>query len=243
MPFTFCHPALVLPLNYLPKQWFSLTALVVGSMTPDFEYFLRLRVSGIYSHTFSGLFWFDLPLGILIAFVFHNLVKVSLINNMTVYFKSRFVSYSEINWNNYFRQHFVIVIISMLIGIASHLLWDGFTHKHGYFTDQIPLLKQYVALSQWEIPVYKILQHGSTFVGFAIVFLAVNQLPVHHFMQKTNLRYWHIVIFITILALGLRLCFFKGNTFGNLLVSAIAFGMMALIITPLLLKTKLFETK
>ncbi|MFN7593668.1 MAG: DUF4184 family protein, partial [Bacteroidota bacterium] len=25
MPFTFSHPAIVLPLTFLPRQWFSLT--------------------------------------------------------------------------------------------------------------------------------------------------------------------------------------------------------------------------
>ncbi|WP_240482010.1 DUF4184 family protein [Flavobacterium psychrophilum] len=39
MPFTFSHPAIILPLRYLPRQWFSLTGLIIGSLTPDFEYF------------------------------------------------------------------------------------------------------------------------------------------------------------------------------------------------------------
>ena len=49
MPFTFSHPAAVLPLRLLPRHWFSLTGLVIGSMVPDFEYFLRsmrLTVNG-----------------------------------------------------------------------------------------------------------------------------------------------------------------------------------------------------
>ncbi|MEB0248571.1 DUF4184 family protein, partial [Mucilaginibacter sp. 5B2] len=61
MPFTISHPAVILPLNYLPKRFISLTALVVGSLTPDFEYFIRMKVQSDYSHTLPGLFWFDLP--------------------------------------------------------------------------------------------------------------------------------------------------------------------------------------
>jgi hypothetical protein len=56
MPFTFAHPAVVLPGGYLPKQWLSLTGLVVGSRTPDFEYFFRWRVLSLYSHTLAGIF-------------------------------------------------------------------------------------------------------------------------------------------------------------------------------------------
>ena len=66
MPFTFSHPALVLPLNYLPKRWFSLTALVVGSMMPDLEAFLRFKSEKNVTHTWDALFWFCLPLGLLI---------------------------------------------------------------------------------------------------------------------------------------------------------------------------------
>ncbi|HMG06875.1 MAG TPA: DUF4184 family protein, partial [Mucilaginibacter sp.] len=41
---TFAHPAIVLSFKYFPKRWFSKTGLVIGSMAPDFEYFIRLRV-------------------------------------------------------------------------------------------------------------------------------------------------------------------------------------------------------
>lgn len=41
MPFTFSHPAIILPLSYLPKKWFSLTGLIIGSLIPDFEYLLE----------------------------------------------------------------------------------------------------------------------------------------------------------------------------------------------------------
>jgi uncharacterized protein DUF4184 len=243
MPFTFSHPALVLPLNYLPKKWFSLTALVVGSMVPDFEYFLRMKVSGIYGHTFAGIFWFDLPLGILIAFVFHNLVKESLIRNLPTILKSRFLHYNEINWNNYFRKHFFIVTFSMLIGISSHLLWDGFTHEHGYFTNYIPFLQQHVLLFK-QIPVYKILQHGSTLIGALVIFYAIYTLPVVDSKQyKSDKRYWPVVVSVSIVFIIFRMLFFTENSIGNLIVSTIAVLMVALIITPFLLKIKPVETQ
>lgn len=59
MPFTFSHPAIVLPLTSLPKRCISVTGFVIGSLTPDFEYFIRMKVKSEYSHTISGLFWFD----------------------------------------------------------------------------------------------------------------------------------------------------------------------------------------
>lgn len=83
MPFTFSHPAIILPLKKLPKKYISMTGLIVGSITPDFEYFLRMKSK--YSHTISGILWYDLPMGIFLAFIFHNLIKEALINNMPLF--------------------------------------------------------------------------------------------------------------------------------------------------------------
>lgn len=104
MPFTFSHPAIILPLTYLPKKWFSLTGLVIGSLTPDFEYFIRMRIKSDYSHTIEGLFWFDLPLGLLIAFIFHNIVRDSLFDNLPTFLNSRISKFKQLKWNEHFKK-------------------------------------------------------------------------------------------------------------------------------------------
>ncbi len=42
MPFTFAHPAAVLPFMKKQSKYISVTALILGSMAPDFEYFYIL---------------------------------------------------------------------------------------------------------------------------------------------------------------------------------------------------------
>lgn len=42
MPFTFAHPATVLPFAKKHSKHISVTALILGSMAPDFEYFCTL---------------------------------------------------------------------------------------------------------------------------------------------------------------------------------------------------------
>ncbi|MEP7093456.1 MAG: DUF4184 family protein, partial [Flavobacterium sp.] len=153
MPFTFSHPAIILPLKYLPGKWFSLTGLIVGSLTPDFEYFIRMKVQSNYSHTVYGIFWFDLPLAILLCFIFHNIVRDDLFKNLPKNIQSKTLVYTEFNWNNYFKRSWFIIVISTLIGIASHLLWDSFTHDHGYFVNKISLLRNSVSLFDKEVPV------------------------------------------------------------------------------------------
>ena len=83
MPFTPAHPAIVLP--FLKLRYFSATGLVVGCMTPDFEYFFKMSVDAIHSHSTAGLFYFDLPVTLILSVVFHQFVKSNFIQNLPLY--------------------------------------------------------------------------------------------------------------------------------------------------------------
>src|SRR3954469_13296912 len=102
MPFTFAHPAIVLPLINKNRKFFSATGLVIGSIIPDFEAFIRLNVNKPYSHTWLGMFWFDLPLGLIAAFVFHDLVRDPLIRNLPGFLGDKFARFIHFQWNRYF---------------------------------------------------------------------------------------------------------------------------------------------
>lgn len=238
MPFTFSHPALILPLTYLSRKWYSLTGLVIGSLTPDFEYFIRMKVQSEYSHTVGGLFWFDLPLGLLLAFAYHMIARDALLNNLPIALKSRLGVFRLFDWNNYFRKSWIIIIYSILIGASSHLLWDSFTHEDGYFVNVTDGLKSSIFLAGLEIPIYKLLQHLSSFMGVLIIAFAVWQLPTNKAVEcAPSSRYWFIVVFIAVCILALRMA--SGLTYqqyGNVVVSGIAAGIISLIIVPLLAK-------
>ncbi|MGB4206170.1 MAG: DUF4184 family protein [Bacteroidales bacterium] len=238
MPFTFSHPAIVLPLTYFPKKWFSITGLVIGSLTPDFEYFLRMRIKSNYSHTLDGLFWFDLPLGILLAFVFHDIVRNKLFDNLPTFFKSRFSVFRQFDWNGHFKKNWFVVAISVIIGASSHILWDSYTHKHGYFVQTIPALINTVDLFNIQVPVFKILQHSSTIIGGLVIAFAVFKLPASETEnEKVNSKYWAIFAGITLIIIAIRL--FSGldiKQYGNLIVNGISAVLISLILTPLITK-------
>ena len=66
MPFTLSHPAVVLPF----ARWkLILSALVIGSMTPDFEYFIDIVTDHDVQigHSISGIFLFCIPVGLLVS--------------------------------------------------------------------------------------------------------------------------------------------------------------------------------
>lgn len=240
MPFTFSHPAIILPLKYLPKNWFSLTGLVVGSVTPDFEYFIRMKVQSNYSHTLYGIFWFDLPLAILLSFLFHNTVRNALFFNSPDVIKSRILIFTSFNWNNYFKENWIVVVISLLIGIASHLLWDGFSHNQGYFVEHISTLKNSINLLGNEIPIWKITQHLSTLIGAIVIVTSFFKFSENKIQYSViNKKYWIIISITTFLILILRfLADLKHATLGNSIVSLISAFLIALITTPILIKPK-----
>ena len=240
MPFTFSHPAIILPLNFLPKKWFSLTGLIIGSLIPDFEYFLRMRIKSDYSHTLYGLFWLDLPLGILIAYLFHNMVKDHFIQNLPVILRSRFLVFKNFNWHDYFKKNWFVVIISILIGAASHVFWDSFTHKSGYFVQLIPLLTDTVGFFDKQIPIFKILQHLSTLTGGLVIVFAIYKLPIYKLeKESSSLKYWIIILGFTFAIIALK--FLNGLEFkqyGNLVVTCISAWFLSLILISILLKWK-----
>ena len=236
MPFTFSHPAIVLPLTFLPRQWFSLTGLVIGSLTPDFEYFIRMRVQSNYSHNIYGLFWFDLPLGLLLAFIYHNIVRDSLFNNLPTNLKSRLSKFKLFDWNSYFKQNWFVILISILIGAVSHLFWDSFTHDNGYFVQTIPALTSTIELFGIQLPPFKILQYLSTLLGgIAIVFALFKLQADKNIAGQLNLRYWGIVTTLILAIISVRLLSgLNYKLYGHLIVTAISAGLISLILTPMI---------
>jgi hypothetical protein len=237
MPFTFSHPAIVLPLTFLPRQWFSLTGLVIGSLTPDFEYFLRMKIKSNYSHTIDGLFWFDLPLGILLAFLFHNIVRYQLFKNLPTILKSRFSGFSQFDWNGHFKRNWFVVTISILIGAASHIFWDSFTHDQGYFVQTIPELQNSVDILGGQIPILKVLQHSSTFLGGFVIAFAIFKLPTNKTEnEKINLKYWVVLAGLTLTIIWIRLLSgLDFKQYGNVIVTSISAALISLLTAPIIL--------
>ena len=237
MPFTFSHPAIVLPLILLPRHCFSLTGLIIRSLNPDLEYFLRMKIQSNYSHTIFGLFWLDLPLGILLAYIFHNIVRDNLFDNLPKILKYRLVKFQQFEWNEYFKRNWLIVIISILIGAGSHILWDGFTHKNGYFVRTIPSLTNKIELYGRQIPTFKIFQHSSTLVGGIVIAIALFKLTPHQTEIGNDAKiYWSIVSVITFTIITVRLLTgLDYNLFGHLVATGISAGLIALTLTPMIL--------
>lgn len=234
MPFTFCHPAIILPLKKISPKYISMTGLVIGSMLPDFEYFMRLQLTSSHSHTFAGIFYFDLPLGIILCLLFHNIVKNTLIDSLPGFLYNRLSFMKQINWNRYFSRHYIIVAVSILLGTASHIFWDAFTHPTGFFVERITLLSYIINFDGVMIPVYKLCQHGGTVAGGFIILLYIMAMPAQAEKHNMNVRYWTTYFTIATTLIILRLLFFFTDEPGNLIATGIAAGLVSFIFTSVI---------
>ncbi|MDR2409523.1 MAG: DUF4184 family protein [Bacteroidales bacterium] len=235
MSFTFSHPAIVLPF----KNWklFSMTGLVVGSMIPDFEFFIRMRMYGnAFGHTLVGLFCFDLPLGILAAFIFHNIVRDSLLRNLPYFLKARLYRFTMFNWNEYFHCNKLKVIISILLGAVSHLFWDNLTHGYGFFVQYIPVLTYRIMIGIIDMPVYWFLQYFSSALGLVSIAWVVWCLPANNSVaQKINYWYWLKVFLVFLIVVGVKKLLGFDNTWGQPIAITISAGLLAVTLAPLIL--------
>ncbi|MDR2104288.1 MAG: DUF4184 family protein [Deferribacteraceae bacterium] len=234
MPFTFSHPAAVIPLKALFKR-LCLPALVFGSMAPDFEYFFRMKSR--YSHSIGGLFFFDLPLAIMLLFLFFLIVREPLIINLPPPIRSRFVKMLNIEWLSYFKKEWFIICVSALLGSATHILWDGFTHANGYFVENSAALTSLIAGS---IPLYRLLQHFSTILGIAVIAVYIYKLPKSDIPPAERRRhvYWLLSGGLFILSFLFYKFFLWGalNSLWHIVIIALSSFFSAVTLSSLIFK-------
>ena len=125
MPLTFLsHQAVVLPLKVAAPRAMSGTALVIGSMAPDVEYFLRGYPTSLISHTWMGQLTFCLPVTLALFFVATRLIAEPASANAPRWGQLRLEEYALLRQQPSSARHWGIVSASALTGSSSHVLLD-----------------------------------------------------------------------------------------------------------------------
>lgn len=209
MPFTPAHIATAIPFRHtrlVPS------AVIIGTMAPDFEYFLRLSPSIGFGHTPLGSLVLTIPLALLVLWLFHYCVKALAISLMPRGVQQRLVD--KLTPFPFFGgSRFSLILLSLLIGIATHLAWDSFTHPHSWLTEHWNFLRQLSTLPiVGPVPHYKVLQHLSTLLGLAVLCAWFahwyGETPPSHFPPQLALRRFSasrklfIVTQITVIAIA-----------------------------------------
>ncbi len=160
MPFTVSHAAAVLPFRRLNLVW---SAFIVGSMAPDFPYIVGTTEYRDLGHHFPGLVWFTVPASFAALWLFHNVVKRPVIGLMPLGMQARLRAQAG---EFRFRGRLLAILGSLILGIATHIVWDAFTHSRTWPWRNIGFLRQSVHVPfLGAVPGFAVMQYASTFAG------------------------------------------------------------------------------
>ena len=229
MPFTPAHPAIILP--FIRSRYFSATGLVVGSLSPDFEYFFKMSVSSEHSHTIAGLFYFDLPVTVFLSCIFHFAIKKNLIHNLPLFFQKRFQQLLDFDFLKYLKDHRWIFVISAFVGAGSHIFWDSFTHNNSFFVRTLPFYEgTHIPFEGVKYPLFYALQQISTAVGLTIVGIYIFTLkPAQtRYTSIPKFLYWFVLAIMAFIIVQVRFAIHPSDyDLGNSVVSWISGLLLA----------------
>ena len=255
MPFTLAHPALIVPLNKYLKKWSVFSALIIGSMIPDFSYFLPLGVGRYETHTVMALLWFCLPVGLGFYYLYHLLLYPLLYSILPLQIRQRLVANNA--QGTLPSSALALIALNILIGAATHISWDSFTHPPHGLPLAIASFMQIVLIqfNGYTFYVFRLLQHLSTLIGIGFILYWMKQwyattiptpqniwMPPLFFQQLSRLTLLAMPLIVGIYAGYLSASYLITNSHSSVLYNTIMalrdviiYGGQALLVTWILL--------
>jgi hypothetical protein len=169
LPLTPAHAAAVVPLGRW-KPYFWLSPLVVGSMAPDYMYFLLLRPSlRHFGHSPLGLVLFCIPAGLAVLYAFHRFFKRPLVLLLPRPVRAKLwphcgpfplLPLPRLAW----------ICVLLFLGATTHVVWDGFTHEDGWAVVDSPRMQAVVVtVAGHEVHCFGVLQYASSALGLGLL--------------------------------------------------------------------------
>jgi hypothetical protein len=176
MPFTFAHPAAILPLRR--SRFLQTVPLIIGSLVPDVPYYFPARIMNrIYldTHTLYGSFSICLPLGMALL-----ILTLLLREPLTVLLgaRVRWICLRSIERFTERPLHWPIALLSILIGAWTHIAWDSFTHQTGWTTTRVAALSAPISVFGWDTETAHLLQYVSSVFGLVVLAIWFRRLVV-----------------------------------------------------------------
>jgi hypothetical protein len=154
----------------MAPQRLSFAALVIGSMTPDFGYYINRFDLTAFAHTLPGIFLACLPTGVVMLLLLYLFAKPVCYMFPSPHRETLLPLCPRMPTQ---LTVWVIILLSLLLGAWTHTFWDAFTHEDGWFVKRIAFLREPAFRSGSSIThVYLALQGGSTVVGISILAIA-----------------------------------------------------------------------
>ena len=172
MPLTIAHPVAAVPFRRPLGRLGVLAGLVVGSIMADLPLFMPLPLKRDATHSFLAVLWFCLPTGVL-AFLLYDYVLDRPLRALMPEGLARRLARTGREarppvWSP-------SVLVSILVGAATHAIWDSFTHGGPAGVGEwLPALEtRLFTVSGYTVYVFSVLQHGSTVVGMALLIACI----------------------------------------------------------------------
>jgi hypothetical protein len=142
-------------------------------MVPDLGFLLPLDLPRSATHTTAALFTFCLPLGLAAYWLFQLLIKPAWCAVLPGRWRARLRAEHPVarigNWRVWLGAS-----VAVLIGAATHLVWDGFTHEDGRGVRMLPFLDDAGPNLQGQaLPLFQWLQLASSVAGLVVLLVAV----------------------------------------------------------------------
>jgi hypothetical protein len=173
MPFTLSHPAAVLPFGRLLARWRVLSAVLAGSMVPDFGHLLPWQPPRFETHSADALLTFCLPVGLAAYWLFQWLIKRPLIELLPAGAHARWRESSAPADVASLKQ-WILAACGVLFGAVTHLVWDAFTHEGARGLRMFPVLEDPVVdVGGHRLVGAHFLQDANSAVGLLVVIAIV----------------------------------------------------------------------
>lgn len=168
MPFTVSHTVAVIPLYKYLGKFGALSALIIGSMTPDFAYLTPFLVDQrMDSHSLIGLYLYCIPMGLTVYFLYHLLMAPVIVSILPKSIQRHL--HPDLFAGKLPDIPSYALLFSIILGALTHIFWDFFTHQSG--------IPQYVSwmdipltnIDGYDIMPYRVLQHFSSIFGLSLL--------------------------------------------------------------------------
>ena len=165
MPFTPTHVLAVLPVAAVKRLPLPFSALMIGSVVPDYPLFVSPPPDYGTTHSVPGVLTACLPLGVAGFLLFQAVMKRPLFALLPAAIRRRCAPLSRPRVEPTPR-FFLRAGLAVVIGASTHLFWDSFTHQGRWGTSAFPQLNRTaLTIGGHPVPGFKALQYGSTLIG------------------------------------------------------------------------------
>jgi hypothetical protein len=143
--------------------------VVIGSMVPDFGWFLPWRPARFETHSADALVTFCLPVGLAVYWAFQWLLKEPLIELLPPGAYARWRASKSSAPVSSIRQ-WLLAAAGLLCGAVTHLIWDAFTHEGGRGVRMLPVLEDpSVQIGSRHLAGPHLLQDVNSLLGLMVV--------------------------------------------------------------------------